>query len=82
MKFFFFFFFLFFLGLSLTKPILYLCENQALLKTVKTWVSEGRKATLAGVPDADILREAIEELQKRTTAGAATFLVKVTVTWP
>jgi len=32
---------------------------------------------LVGAPDADILREAIEELPKRTTAGAATFLVKV-----
>jgi len=29
------------------------------------------------LPDADILLEAVEELQKRTTAGAATFLVKV-----
>jgi len=38
---------------------------------------EGGKATLAGAPDADILQEAIEELRKRTRAGAATFLVKV-----
>ena len=29
------------------------------------------------MPDADILQEAIEELRKRTTAGAVTFLVKV-----
>jgi len=29
------------------------------------------------VPDADILLEAIEELRKRTTARAATFLVTV-----
>ena len=28
-------------------------------------------------PDADILLEAIEELRKRTTTGAATILVKV-----
>ena len=34
-------------------------------------------ATLEGAPDANILLEAIEELRKRTTAGAATFLVKV-----
>jgi len=32
---------------------------------------------LVGAPDADILREAIEELRKRTKSGAATFLVKV-----
>ena len=59
--------------------MLYLCDNQALLKTVKRWVGEGGNATLVGAPepDADILLEAIEELRKRTTAGAATFLVKV-----
>ena len=32
---------------------------------------------LVGTPDADILREAIEELRQRTTAGAAMYLVKV-----
>ena len=32
---------------------------------------------LVGAPDADILLEAIKELWKRTTVGAATFLVKV-----
>jgi len=32
-----------------------------------------------GAPDADILLEEIEELRNRTTAGAATFLVKVKV---
>ena len=58
------------------KP-LYLCDNQALLKAVKRWVGKDGKATLVGAPDANILREAIEELQKRTTAGTATFLVKV-----
>jgi len=64
-------------GTPVTKPMLYLCDNQALLKAVKRWVGEGRKATLLGAPDADILLEAIEELRKRTTAEAATFLVKV-----
>jgi len=64
-------------GTPVTKPMLYLCDNQALLKTVKIWVGEGGKATLVGAPDADILLEAIEEFRKRTTAGAATFLVKV-----
>jgi len=59
-----------------TKIMLYLCDNQALLKAVKRWVGEGRKATLVGAPDADISLEAIDsgELRKRTTAGAATFL--------
>ena len=35
--------------------------------------------TLVGALDAEILLEAIKELQKRTRAGAATFLVKVKV---
>jgi len=54
-----------------------LCDHQALLRAVKRWVGESGKATLVGAPDADILREAIEELRKRTAAGASTFLVKV-----
>jgi len=55
--------------------MLYLCDNQALLKSVR----KGGKATSVGAPDAEILFEAIEGLRKRTTAaaGAATFLVKV-----
>jgi len=64
-------------GTPVTKPMLYLRDNQALLKAVKRWVGEGGKVTLVGVPDADILLEAIEELRKRTTTGAATFLFKV-----
>jgi len=58
-------------GTPVTSPMLYLCDNQALLKAVKRWVGEA----LVGVPDADISLEAIEELRKRTTAGAATFLI-------
>ena len=46
-------------GIPMTKPMLYLCDNQALLKAVKRWVGEGGKATLVGAPDADILLEAI-----------------------
>ena len=37
-----------------TSPMLYLCDNQALLKAAKRWVGEGGKATLVGAPDADI----------------------------
>jgi len=64
-------------GTQNDKPMLYLCDNQALLKAVMRWVGEGGKATLAGAPDADILREAIELLRARIEAGTATFLVKV-----
>ena len=49
-------------GTPVTKPILCLCDNQALLKAVKRWVGEGGKVTLVEAPDADILPEAIEEL--------------------
>jgi len=65
------------LAAPVTKPMLYLCDNQALLKAVKIWVGECGKAMLVGAPDADILPEAIKELWKRTAAGASTFLVKV-----
>jgi len=56
--------------------MLYLCDNQALLKAAKRWADKCGKATLVGAPDTDILREAIEELRKRTTAGAVNFLVQ------
>ena len=59
------------------EPLLYLCDNQSLLKAVNRWIGEGGKATLVGSPDADILAAAIEILRKRIAAGTATFLVKV-----
>ena len=64
-------------GTPVTNPMLYLCDNKALLKVVKRWVDEGEKATLTGVPNADILRDIIVEFQKRTIAGAVMFLVQV-----
>jgi len=57
--------------------MLYLCDNQGLLKDVKKGVGEGKKTTLVGAPDAKFSREAIEEHRKRRTAGAVTFLVEV-----
>jgi len=60
------------------EPLLYLCDNQSLLKEVNRWIDEG-KATLVGAPDADILAAAIEMLRKRIAAGKANFLVKVKV---
>jgi len=35
-------------GTPVTRPMLFLCDNQALLKAVKRWVGEGRKATFDG----------------------------------
>jgi ribonuclease HI len=70
----------FFLALRDTlieEPLLYLCDNQSLLKAVNRWIGEGGKATLVGAPAADILAAAIEILRKRIAAGTATFLVKV-----
>jgi len=29
-------------GIPVTKPILYLCDNQLLLKVVQSWAGEGR----------------------------------------
>jgi len=59
------------------EPLLYLCDNQSLLKAVNGWIGEGGKATLVVAPDADILEAAIEILRKKIAAGTATFLVKV-----
>ena len=52
-----------------TKHMLYLRDRQALLKAVKRWVGEGGKSSLAG--------STRNSSEKRRTAGAATFLVKV-----
>jgi len=55
----------FFLALRDTlieEPLLYLCDNQSLLKAVTRRIGEGGKATLVGAPDADILAAAIEIL--------------------
>ena len=59
------------------EPLLYLCDNQSLLKAFNRWLGEGGKATLVGAPAADILAAAIEILRKRIAAGTATFFVKV-----
>ena len=59
------------------EPLLFLCDNQSLLKAVNRWIGKGEKATLVGAPDADILAAAIEIIRKRIAAGTATFLVKV-----
>jgi len=44
------------------EQLLYLCDNQSLLKAVHRWIGEGRKATLVGAPDADILAATIDIL--------------------
>ena len=59
------------------EPLLFLCDNQSLLKAVTKWIGEGGKATLVGVPHANILAPAIEILRKRIASGTATFSVKV-----
>ena len=56
-----------------TEDMLYLCDNQALLK----WTGDGPKQMMVNAPDADILREIIELLKARVDTGAATFLIKV-----
>jgi len=55
------------------EPLLYLCDNQSLLKAVNGWIGEGGKTILVGAPDA----AAIEILRKQIAVGTATFLVKV-----
>jgi len=53
------------------EPLLYLSDNQSLLKAVNKWIGECGKATLVGAPDANILAVAIEILRKRIAAGTA-----------
>jgi len=65
-------------GTPVTKPMLYLCDNQALLKVVKKMDRRRQKTDVGrSAKRRHFTGEAIKELQKRTTAGAATFLVKV-----
>ena len=54
-----------------TDNLLYLCDNQSLLKAVQKWTGEGPKQTMANTPDADILREIIELLKMRVQNGTA-----------
>jgi len=72
-------FFLVLCDTLIEEPLLYLCDNQSLLKAVNKWIGDCGKATLVGAPDVDILAAAIEilVLRKRIAAGTATFLVKV-----
>ena len=51
-------------GAPVTKAVLYLGDNQALLKAVKRWVGEGRKATLVRALDADILLKQSKSSEK------------------
>jgi hypothetical protein len=55
-------FFLALLDTPIEEPLLYLCDNQSLLKAVTRWIGEGGKATLVGAPDIDILAAANEIL--------------------
>jgi len=59
------------------KPLLYLCDDQSLMKAINRWIGEGGKATLVGAPETDILAAAIEMLRQRIAAGTATFFFKV-----
>jgi len=48
-------------GTPVTTPMLYLCDNQALLKAVKRWAGEGGKATLVRrVPEKTRLKMVIK----------------------
>lgn len=60
-----------------TDDLLVACDNEAVLKVIRKWIGQGGKATLATVPDADILREVLAQLHRRIQTGVATFLVKV-----
>ena len=58
-------------------PLLYLCDNEAVLQDIAKWIGEGHKTSMALNKDADIMNEIIQRLHARVRAGAATFLLKV-----
>ena len=62
---------------ELHEDVLILCDNESVLKVIRKWVGQGGRATMAGAPDADILREILELLRARINAGRATFFFKV-----
>jgi len=61
---------------ALSEHVLLLCDNAAVLCAIKKWVGQGRKATLATAPGADILREIVCLLKQPVRAERATFLIK------
>jgi len=58
-------------------PMLYVFDNQELLKAVERLIGEGGEATSVRAPDADTLRDTIKKLRQRTTVRVVMFLVKV-----
>ena len=44
---------------ALSKDVLLLCNNKAVLCTIKKWVGQGGRATLATETDTDIIREIV-----------------------
>jgi len=48
-------------GTLIEEPLLYLCDNQSLLKAVNRWIGKDGKATLVGAPDAVILGDTAKE---------------------
>ena len=51
------------------EPLLYLCNNQSLLKAANKWIGEGGKATVVGAPDADILAAAMRYYERCLQQG-------------
>jgi ribonuclease HI len=63
-------------AVQVQSPLLYLCDNEAVLRDVARWIGEGHKASMSTNKDADILTNIIQRLHLRVAAGAATFLLK------
>ena len=59
------------------KDLLYLCDSEAVLKTINQWVGEGGKRVFTEYPDADILKTVVTSLHARARANSYTVFVKV-----
>ena len=57
--------------------LLYLTDSESLLKTIRKWIGERTRANLATTPDVDLVKEIVQILQERVTAGTNTFLIKI-----
>ena len=59
------------------KDVLYLCDREAALNKISRWIGSGRRTTLAGDANADIMISIVERIHERVQKGARTFMVKV-----
>ena len=56
------------------KDVLYLCDREAALNKISRWIGSGRRTTLAGDANADIMISIIERIRERVQKGASAYI--------